>query len=566
MDYEILLLNVSRDLGGLSESFRDSIGQYSIAAYLRKHDFKAYVYSGNIICCRNIIKHELECKKTNIIGFYAAADNIRVVSNVIKWIKEIYPECMTVIGGPQVAGLDYDFFERTGTDYAVIGEGEIPIYLLLSYLVDGMGNLESIPSLVRKDDVEKKLIINSSDGGIVNNLDEIDFPKVEDSYNGRLRQGEVVGIITGRGCPNHCAFCYEGANAKNVRFRSVSNVMNEIDYIREHNDRLSFISIYDDTFTLNKARILEFCNEIEKRNVTWFCEGHISFVINQTETLKRMIQAGLSCIQFGIESGSNLVLNAYNKHTDFDMIVKAVKICKSSGIHSITGNFIIGGAFETKETLEKSKELAKILINEAKGIIELYTVYFAPYPNTRMVRKPEYFDIKIYPELQEKNLNTMRMPVVSTRELSINNIYDAKHEFDSFLKQEYKKATLRSVKSDVFQGLVQDGKRIHLNPTWESMYYSLPHISNFMQHISDEEQNFNKNFYIIRTFEDFKIDHGRMVTDAGDFEGLEQEILQDATGGISASDMANRYQVSIEEIEKTYTALNNRCLVYMTQF
>ena len=113
---------------------------------------------------------------------------------------------------------------------------------------------------------------------------------------------------------------------------------------------------------------------------------------------------------------------------------------------------------------------------------------------------------------------------------------------------------------------MQDGKRIHLNPTWESMYYSLPHISNFMQHISDEEQNFNKNFYIIRTFEDFKIAHGRMVTDAGDFEGLEQEILQDATGGISASDMANRYQVSIEEIEKTYTALNNRCLVYMTQF
>ena len=55
----------------------------------------------------------------------------------------------------------------------------------------------------------------------------------------------MAGIITGRGCPNHCTFCYEGANAKNVRFRSIDNVMEEIDYIIENNSKFEYLNIYE---------------------------------------------------------------------------------------------------------------------------------------------------------------------------------------------------------------------------------------------------------------------------------------------------------------------------------
>lgn len=58
------------------------------------------------------------------------------------------------------------------------------------------------------------------------------------------------------------------------------------------------------------------------------------------------------------------------------------------------------------------------MIHRAKGIIELYTVYFAPYPNTKMVREPENFGIQIHEELQNTVVNTMRTPVVSTENLS----------------------------------------------------------------------------------------------------------------------------------------------------
>ena len=566
MNYEVLLLNISRDYSNLSSAFKDSIGQYAIASYLRQRDFKVFVYSGNVENCKKVIINEIGKKRVNVIGFYAAADNIRVVEHVVRWIKETFPECVTVIGGPQVAGLDYDFFERSKNDFAILGEGEIPMYYLLSSIIDGDVKLSQVPSLIWKDDNEKLLNVNSSDNSIITDLDSIGYPRIEDSLTGILRQGSMVGIITGRGCPYNCSFCYEGANAKNVRFRSIANVMEEIDYIQENNKKLGFISIYDDTFTLKKNRILEFCNEIKKRNILWFCEGHISFIVSQKEVLNKMIDAGLSCIQFGIESGSDVVLNAYNKHTNYDMIIKAIEICKESGIHGITGNFIIGGAYETRESFERSKKLASEMIHKAKGIIELYTVYFAPYPNTRMVREPDQFGIKIHEDLQNTIINTMRTPVISTNELSRNEIYDMKQEFDEFLAEEYKKAANESTKNDIIQGLTHEGQLISINPTWEKLYREKPHIEVFLEHISEKEEVFNKDYFIIRTFEDIRIENNKLVSNVGSFYGLEKDILTYATGIITAKEMAEKFNVKIDEIEKCYLELNNKCLVYMTEF
>ena len=110
MEYEVLLINIFRDTSGYSESFNDSIGQYLIAAYLRERDFVAQVYSGNILDCMKTIENEVLNHHVHIIGFYAAADNIRIVSHAIGWIKKHHPEVITFVGGPQAIALDIDFF------------------------------------------------------------------------------------------------------------------------------------------------------------------------------------------------------------------------------------------------------------------------------------------------------------------------------------------------------------------------------------------------------------------------------------------------------------------------
>lgn len=566
MEYEVLLINVFRDTSGYSESFNDSIGQYLIAAYLREHDFVAQVYSGNSSDCKRIIENEVQNHHVPVIGFYAAADNVRIVSHSIQWIKKNHPEVITFVGGPQAIALDATFFLTSGNDYAIIGEGEIPTYKLLSYLIDGSGHLEEIPSLLFYDHKTEKMVWNQCDNAIITNLDEIPFPHIEDSLSGKLRQGKMAGIITGRGCPNHCTFCYEGANAKNVRFRSIENVMEEIDYITAHNPHVEYINIYDDTFTLRVDRILEFCEAMKQRNLKWFCEGHVSFVIQQPDVLKTMVDSGLTCIQFGIESASQKVLDAYNKHTNKNMILKCVKICKDTGLHGVTGNFIIGGAFETKQTILESRELAEELINSAKGIMEIYVVYFAPYPNTQMVNFPEKFGIELKPQLEEWNLNTMRSPVIRTDELDTAEIYKQKHLFENFLSECYHTASLQSTRSDVLMSLFQDGKRVHINPTWEKCYQSFNHIDVFLRHISEHEQTFSVNGYIIRTFEDFVIEEDAMRTEVGIFVGVERDILLNATGIYSVTDMSIKLSINIDRIQEIFESLNNRCLVYMADW
>lgn len=564
MEYELLLLNVFRDTSGYSESFNNSIGQFLIAAYLRERDFIAQVFSGSIIECRNVLNAELGNKHVTVVGFYAAADNIRAVGHSIKWIKSNFPDVITFVGGPQTIALDESFFKSTGNDYAIIGEGEIPTYHLLSYIIDDIGSLNDIPSLVYFNLTENELVWNRSDEAVVDNLDLIPFPHVEDSYSGKLRQGQMVGIITGRGCPNHCTFCYEGANAKKVRFRSIENVMQEIDYITAHNPKVEYINIYDDTFTLQVDRILEFCEAMRLRKLKWFCEGHVSFVVQHPDILKIMVDSGLTCIQFGIESASTKVLDAYNKHTTKEMILESIKICKETGLHSVTGNFIVGGAFETNQTIMESRELAAELINAAKGIMEVYIVYFAPYPNTQMVNNPERFGIEIDPLLQEWNLNTMRSPVVLTDELKTLDIYRQKHDFEMFLSETYHSASVSSRKADVLASLFQNGKRVHINPTWEKCYQSLSHIDVFLRHLTEEEQTFTENGYIIRTFEDFVICNEAMITDIGSFTGLEKDMLLNATGIYSALELSNKLAVNISTIKRVFEDLNDRCLVYMS--
>lgn len=151
MEYEVLLVNVVRDYGGYADCFRESIGQYLLASYLRIHSFKAFVYSGNVIETKKVICNEIEKKKVPIIGFYAAADNIRIVKHAIMWLKRKYPHMITIVGGPQAIALDYRFFADTQNDFAIIGEGEIPMHMLLRSLIDGECSLEEIPSIAYPD-------------------------------------------------------------------------------------------------------------------------------------------------------------------------------------------------------------------------------------------------------------------------------------------------------------------------------------------------------------------------------------------------------------------------------
>jgi len=213
-NYELLLLNVSRNKRALSDYFGDSIGQHIIAEYIKRFGFVAKVYSGYVGDAKKVIKFEISEHNVPVIGFYCAADNIVTTLNLIKWIKKIYTDKKIVIGGPQAVAIDKKMFLENSIDYVIVGEGEIPMLKLMECIIDGYGELQEIPSL--KYVKNNQMFINDIKGAIIHNLDNIPFPNFDNSLNSNFRKGKTIGLITGRGCPFNFAFCNEVANAKNV--------------------------------------------------------------------------------------------------------------------------------------------------------------------------------------------------------------------------------------------------------------------------------------------------------------------------------------------------------------
>ena len=106
---------------------------------------------------------------------------------------------------------------------------------------------------------------------------------------------------------------------------------------------------------------------MRKRGLTWTCEGHVSCLYQDPELIPMMIESGLIAIQLGIESGSQRVLDAYHKTITAEMSLEVVRQCKEAGIMSVEGNYIIGGARESWETLQESLSHAKKLLKVGRG-------------------------------------------------------------------------------------------------------------------------------------------------------------------------------------------------------
>ncbi len=553
MEYEILLLNIVRDIA-VSSGFMDCIGPHSIASYIEKKGFKGKVYSGGVNNAKKVIKNEIEKNNVKIIGFYMAADNKSVVANIIKWLKVNF-NIITVVGGPEAIGLNSEFFIDTECDYVIIGEGEEPISQLLSYIIDGVGVKENIESLVYKD--KNGILKRNNIAKPIYNLDNIPFPKIKNSLNKSFRKSEMVGIITGRGCPFHCSFCYEGANAKSVRFRSIKNVMEEIDYISQNNAQLKYINVYDDTFTLDFKRVFEFCDEIKKRGIKWFCEGHITNIVNNKEMINYMVESGLVSMQLGIESGSQKVLDAYNKKTTPEMILEAVKICKEAGILCVSGNFIIGGACETEESVEDSLILAKKLLEVGRGVFDCRSVFLAPYTNTKIFLNPKEFSLKINNEAFDSSLTSMRSAVIETEALSVKRIEELKNQFDEALKQEYLKQVMKSDKNDVVSAFFFKGEYLKINSLWQSCYRQIEYINNFITFYKKDDDTIDYDKYIIRTMENF---YGIVLSED------EYEFLKMSNGKFIARNMMNKLKWNENKFEKVYHTLRNKCMVYLSDF
>ncbi len=186
-----------------------------------------------------------------------------------------------------------------------------------------------------------------------------------------------VTVITGRGCPFRCTFCDwpQTFTGHNFRSRSVKNIVDEFEWIKTNLPYVKDIMIEDDTFTVDRARVKQICQEVIDRglNVTWTVNSRADVDL---ETLKIMKKAGCRLVCVGVESASQEILNNIKKGTSTTKIEQFFKDTKEANV-LVHACFMMGNRGETKETIKQTVQFAKKMNPD--------TVQFFPimvYPGT----------------------------------------------------------------------------------------------------------------------------------------------------------------------------------------
>jgi len=318
-----------------------------------------------------------------LVGTSATTPIIGNALEILKEVKHRDSNIYTVIGGPHISATPLETLENNKDflDFVVFGEGEHTISELVMSLDKGYP-LKSISGLGFVDN--RGLAKINEKRQLERDLNSFAFPARHlfpvDKYINKVRfekdDTPHISLTSSRGCVGKCTFCGSQTTwGKRVRFRSVQNIIDEIKQC--HNDFGSNNFIFaDDTFTTNRKHVIDMCKEIIDLpySINIFCSSRVDTI--DEEKLDWLKKAGCYCITYGIESGDNEILKAIGKNTTVDMIENAINITKQAGIET-HGSFIIGNLGDTKETIEKTIQLAFSLdLNEAQFTI------LVPLPGT----------------------------------------------------------------------------------------------------------------------------------------------------------------------------------------
>lgn len=568
-NYDMVFVYSSRSIDMTALPFVPTTPYY-LASLVENAGFRAKVMQCNEKTFLN--EYNKIKNKTQIFGFYCSCNNESLVANMIKYIKKDNENAITVVGGPQAIALDEAFFKATRNDIVTEGEGEGATIDLLEYYVHGKGCLDEIGNIKF---IKNGLLIRNPQREVIMNLDEYPYAKVKRSEVGKYNDTSRVLVLTGRGCPNRCTFCYEGANARVVRFRSMDSVFEEINYWLAEFPLANTVQVLDDTFTCMPKRVEEFCERMtqlrEKRNIMWICEVHINTIWDKPELLRKMLLSGCRSFQIGLESGSDRILMAYKKNTTNERIRKfidmVVGVTKELSIDYLVveGNIIIGGPFESKETIKESLDLCKYMVEKGRGIMTISSVCFSPLPNTDITNNPDKYGLTILWDDVDKSLYAMNDTVTCSEYLSKEEIENEKKLFDTELQKKVNYEVFRLTKSQLAANWLNNIGLYNDATIWGRTLNKYEHYINYAKFLNGGNKiSIEPDVYPIRMMSDVKY-LDKISEDADiDFSDMEKKIISYCTGKYSIAEIARKVDCTLEYALEKIKYFDSMCLVQVS--
>lgn len=321
----------------------------------------------------------------DVIGITCVSANFEAAGKIALEIKKNL-KIPVILGGAHVSVAPVQAMKACSSfDYGVIGEGEITTGELLDAIFSG-APLHNIKGIIYRENGE---IVTNVPREPIKDIDSLPFPERSLLNNSKYTfsvPGE--GIIplaiasTSRGCPFNCVFCASKTIwGQNVRFRSKENVLAEIEEI-VNKFGIKYIVFSDDTFTLNRKRVINICEEITKRKLKFKWQMMTRADAFDRELLLLMKKAGLVRMSIGIESGDPEILKKIKKKVTLQEIKNAYEITSRAKIET-RGSIMLGHPWETKKTAIRTLRFARKL----KGCKQMYINIATPYPGT------EFYDM-----------------------------------------------------------------------------------------------------------------------------------------------------------------------------
>ena len=325
------------------------------------------------------LKEKIKKINPDAIGITAMTFTIIDVVKIAKIAKEINPAIKIILGGPHVNIYPEDTINIPEVDFLVLGEGEKTIKLLLDNL-NKPEKLKKIKGLVFRYNNE---IINTGQPDFIENLDSLPFPvrhltPYKKYFSVVSSKKPVTTMFTSRGCPYKCLFCDRPHLGKNFRARSASNVVDEMEECQKMG--IQEIFIYDDTFGVDRNRVLDICAEIKKRGlkISWDIRTRVNTV--DEEILNALKKANCQRIHYGVEAGTQKILDVLRNGITLDQVKKAFYLTKKTGIQTVA-YFMIGSPTETKEDIMQTIKLMKKL-----GPDYVHVTLTTPFPATDLYK------------------------------------------------------------------------------------------------------------------------------------------------------------------------------------
>lgn len=355
----------------------------------------------------------------DFLGITMLTPNYKAARNIARIAKAINSNIRVVVGGTHPTLDPEGTLAESSFDYLVRGEGEFSFL----ELADGRKE-EEINGL---SFMRNNRLVHNQDRPFIQNLDALPFPS-RDSFLNDTEGLDFGFVMTGRGCPFTCAYCVSPRFwHRTVRFRSVSNVIEEIEYLRAHHGS-SLIHFVDDTFTLNKDRAKEICQQLIDRRmgVEWVCDTRADCL--DRELVALMKRAGCIRIKLGVESGCDKILESMRKGVTREIIRRAVGLVKEQEV-PLTVYLMTGFPEETNKDLQQTIQFAKELKADYYSLSIL-----APYYGTEIWSRLEKSGRKLdkehweyfYHQSQEMIVNDGLAPDIVSEFMALDKLGQGK--------------------------------------------------------------------------------------------------------------------------------------------